>query len=61
MAKKEEKTVVVSIPKRVGEKSDVRLYNIDGVNYTVPLGKPTPVSEKLYNAIVISGDLEKRG
>lgn len=60
--KKEEETMVmVSIPRRVNEKDDVRLYNIDGVNYTVPLGRPTPVSQKLYDAIVISGDLENRG
>lgn len=52
---------MVSIPRRVNEKDDVRLYNIDGVNYTVPLGRPTPVSQKLYDAIVISGDLENRG
>ena len=61
MAQKKEETVVVSIPRRNGEKSNVRVYSVNGTNYTVPIGQPISVPKMLYDAIVISGDLDNRG
>lgn len=54
--KKEEKTFTIVLTPR-DEKEKFRLYQVDGHNYTVPCGKPVVVTEYLYNAISISGDL----